>query len=152
MDEMAPLLPILLVWLCFGFLYRRLQAAGKKAKSANQKTVSPKPDSPAGKKPAVSQPAVPQPAVPQPALFPAQGSLPFTERPSAPYQGSLGVETGEGEDPCHEEQFVTLNRLRAEPDIREEETGAPEGLGLSWAGSDIVRGFVYGEILNRKKH
>ena len=145
MNEMAPLLPILLVWLCFGLLFRKLQSAAKKAQPANKKAVSPKPDSPAEKKPSAP--------VPDSSLASMQGSLPIAERLSQPYLGSLGVETGEGEDPCHEEQFQNLDRLRAVSALQDEDDDRrPEGLNLSWAGNDIVRGFVYGEILNRKKH
>ena len=146
MSEMAPLLPILLVWLCFGLLFRKLQSAAKKAQPANKKAVSPKPDSPAEKKPSAP--------VPDSSLASMQGSLPIAERLSQPYRGSLDVETGEGEDPCHEEQFQNLDRLRAVSALQDEDDGdrRPEGLNLSWAGNDIVRGFVYGEILNRKKH
>ncbi len=143
MGEMAPLLPILLVWLCFGFLFRKLQAAAKKSQPANKKTVSPKPDTPAAKTPSVPVPD-PAPSVKAP--------ITAAERLSMPYRGSLEAETGEGEDPCHEEQFQNLDRLRAVSALQDEDDDRrPEGLNLSWAGNDIVRGFVYGEILNRKK-
>ena len=63
--------------------------------------------------------------------------------------GSMHVVTGEGEDPCHEEQFrdmpSVLNTELSEP---AENTG---GLSFGWTGNDIVKGFVYSEILKRKR-
>ena len=171
MNEMAPLLPILLVWLCFGLLFRKLQSAAKKAQPANKKAVSPKPDSPAEKKPSAP--------VPDSSLASMQGSLPIAERLSQPYLGSLGVETGEGEDPCHEEQFhhaavpmgmhdqPYLGSLGIDtsegtdpchedqlqpilPFAQKEEDGEQPVSGLSWTGNDIVRGFIVSEVLSRK--
>ena len=51
----------------------------------------------------------------------------------------------EGTDPCHDS-------LRAAPyGTGEEEEEESSPLNLSWAGSDVVKGFIYGEILNRKR-
>ena len=66
----------------------------------------------------------------------------------APYLGSLAKETGEGDDPCHEEQMAELNRLRAPSAPYVAPDG--DGLNLSWSGEDIVRGFITGEILRRR--
>ena len=65
------------------------------------------------------------------------------------YQGSLGAETGEGFDPCHDEQLQSLTQ-----ETHRERMPAPEGeipgLQLSFTGDEIVRGFVMGEILRRR--
>ena len=63
------------------------------------------------------------------------------------YFGSLGGESPEGVDPCHDEQMISLTAARETP---RQDTGESKGLTLSWAGEDIVRGFVMGEILNRR--
>ena len=87
----------------------------------------------------------PQPA---PMVSTLRESAPADRPQPAPYLGSLAKETGEGDDPCHEEQMAELNRLRAPsaPSV------APDGdgLNLSWSGEDIVRGFITGEILRRR--
>ena len=57
--------------------------------------------------------------------------------------GSLRVETPEGTDPCHED-------WEAPADADAEAPAAAGGLSLSFGGNDIVKGFVYGEILKRK--
>ena len=59
--------------------------------------------------------------------------------------GSLGAETMEGEDPCHEERPPLPPAREAGPEE------LPGGLNLSWTGDEVVKGFVYGEVLRRKK-
>ena len=76
-----------------------------------------------------------------------QPSITVTEHDDSVYQGSMFAETGEGYDPCHDEQLAPLTA--AESTIVAE-TPAEPGLQLSWAGSDVVRGIVMSEILTRK--
>ena len=61
--------------------------------------------------------------------------------------GSMNAVTGEGYDPCHDEQLAP--RTEAESAMPAAEPEQP-GLQLSWTGSDIVRGFVMSEILKKK--
>ena len=103
------------------------------------------------------------------------GSLPRTEEEgkdpchddyAAMPSGSLRVNRAEGTDPCHDD-YANLSSGSLKTDIPEgtdpchdgweavpepaaetRETGG--GLGLSWAGNEIVKGFVYGEILKRR--
>lgn len=70
---------------------------------------------------------------------------PFVEW-SEPYRGSLDTVTLEGEDPCHEEQ---MESLKPEPEAAVQAAPA-SGIGLSWTGNEIVKGFVMSEILKRK--
>lgn len=70
---------------------------------------------------------------------------PFAEW-SEPYRGSLDTVTLEGEDPCHEEQ---MESLKPEPEAAVQAAPA-SGIGLSWTGNEIVKGFVMSEILKRK--
>ena len=74
-----------------------------------------------------------------------EGTDPCHDNPETLRPGSLRTDLPEGTDPCHD-------GLRAAPygtDAEEEEAAGP--LNLSWAGSDVVKGFIYGEILNRKR-
>ena len=71
-----------------------------------------------------------------------------TPRDESPYQGSLAAETGEGLDPCHEEQMASLNEAENLAPPEEEMPGMP--FGLTWSGDEIVRGLVVSEILKRK--
>ncbi len=60
--------------------------------------------------------------------------------------GSLPTQETEGFDPCHDEQLSEMDRAEAAQPFRAAGPVSP-GLGLSWASGDIVKGFVYGEIL-----
>ena len=75
-----------------------------------------------------------------------QPSVTVTEHDDSVYLGSLGVVTGEGIDPCHDEQLAGLNQAEKSEPVQ---TAEP-AFRLSWTGDDIVRGFVIGEILKRK--
>ena len=77
-----------------------------------------------------------------------QPTVSVTEHDDSVYQGSMNAVTGEGYDPCHDEQLAPLSH--AETAVPAAQAAEP-GLQLSWTGSDIVRGFVMGEILNRKQ-
>lgn len=65
------------------------------------------------------------------------------------YQGSMNAYTGEGYDPCHEGDLKGLNRAESAPSARP--AGDTHTLPFGWTGSDIVRGIVVSEILNRRK-
>ena len=93
----------------------------------------------------------------------------MTHSHAEPYRGSLTVTTPEGTDPCHDDPYaMPSGSLRTdlpegtdpchpgEADIarkRAEKTpeADPAGLNLNISGDEIVRGFVWGEILNRKR-
>ena len=76
-----------------------------------------------------------------------QPTISVSEHDDSVYQGSMNANTGEGYDPCHEEQLAPLSAAEAMEPVTET---AP-GLQLSWTGSDIVNGIVMSEILKRKK-
>ena len=75
-----------------------------------------------------------------------QPTIRVTERDDTIYQGSLNAVTGEGYDPCHDEQMAPLTRAETIEHI----PAVSSGLQLKWTGDEIVRGFVISEILNRK--
>lgn len=66
------------------------------------------------------------------------------------YQGSMNVTTGEGIDPCHDEDLAGLNSVEAAPAVHP--VSDVHSLPFGWNGSDIIRGIVVSEILNRKEY
>jgi len=77
-----------------------------------------------------------------------EGKDPCHDDPAAMPVGSLRAESPEGEDPGHDHG----GNLAAAGETRQEEEPEAEndGLRLDWTGNEIVRGFVYSEILKRK--
>ena len=147
--DFPPILVLAIIWLLIGLPLSRLnkvakqQQAAKNAKSGAAKT---------GAKAPKTEPRMSGPA--QPEVSPArhtvlQPSITFTEHDDSVYQGSLNAVTGEGFDPCHDEQLSPLSAAERET-VSAPGEEAP-GLQLGWTGSDVVRGFVMSEILNRRK-
>ena len=143
--DFPPILILAIVWLLIGLPLSKLSKAAKQQQAA--KTAKPAPAKPAEKapqkKPQNSACQAPEPA--RPTVL--QPSITFTEHDDSVYQGSMNAVTGEGYDPCHDEQLEPLTL--AETAVPAAEAAEP-GLQLSWTGSEIVRGFVMSEILNRK--
>ena len=82
-------------------------------------------------------------------VFDFAGS-PFSDHISASYdQGSLNAVTGEGYDPCHDEQMAPLSAAEHRDSVPAPVQTQP-GLPFGWAGSDMVKGIVMSEILKRK--
>ena len=75
-----------------------------------------------------------------------EGTDPCHDDPRAMPSGSLRVDRDEGTDPCHD-GWTPAKPAAGEA---EERPAAAGGLNLGWTGDEIVRGFVYGEILRRK--
>lgn len=144
-------LVVALIWLLIGLPLSKLS---KKAQQ-NAKQASPNPARPAPKmqqaRPDKAQEASPlsQPAPAADFARPTvmQPTITVNEHDDSVYQGSMFAETGEGYDPCHDEQLAPLTM--AETAVPADEAAVP-GLQLSWTGSDVVRGLVMSEILNRK--
>ena len=141
--EFQPIVVLAVIWLLVGLPLMKLgksakqQQAAKNAKPGAAKPGAKAPQSPEG----CSRTAEPAgPTVLQP-------SITFTEHDDSVYQGSLNAVTGEGYDPCHNEQLAPL--IAAETVLPAAEAEVP-GLQLSWTGSDVVRGFVMSEILTRR--
>ncbi len=150
MDEFGPLLILILVWIFVGLP----AAMAKKVKQ--QKTVEklsrgarPRPDARSGSNPVPvsAGPAAQSESFSEstPRLRPTVSVTPHDD---SIYRGSLNAETGEGIDPCHDEDLERLNAAEAAPAVQPvmDEPALPFG----WTGSDIVRGVVISEILKRK--
>ena len=138
-----PILILAIIWL----LIAPLLSAAKKQQAKNAKTGAAKQS---GARTPKKQPetgnsthVTPEPA--RPTVM--QPSITFTEHDDSVYQGSMNAITGEGFDPCHDEQLAPLTQ--AETAVPAAAEGTP-GLQLSFTGSEVVRGFVMSEILTRK--
>jgi len=142
--DFPPILILALVWLLIGVPLSKLNKAAKQQQARQAGKASP------GAKAKVAE--VPKPAAPAFKPEPArptvmQPSISVTEHDDSVYRGSLNAVTGEGYDPCHEEQLSSLSC--AETAVPAAEAAEP-GLRLSWTGNEVVRGFVMSEILQRK--
>lgn len=141
--EFSPLFIIAIIWLLMAPILsaaKKQQAKNAKPGAAKQKQSGAKAPEQQPENSTYVTPESARPTVLQP-------SITFTEHDDSVYQGSLNAVTGEGYDPCHDEQLAPLTQA---------ETAAPAaaetapGLQLSFTGSEVVRGFVMSEILTRK--
>ena len=140
--EFPPILILAIIWL----LIAPILSAAKKQQAKNAKSGAAKQS---GAKAPRQQPETnstyvaheARPTVMQP-------SITFTEHDDSVYQGSMNAVTGEGYDPCHDEQLAPLTQAETAPVPAAE---AAPGLQLSFTGNEVVRGFVMSEILTRKQ-
>ena len=150
MDEFGPLLIVILIWVFVGLP----AAVAKKAKEQKtaarlSRSVRSTPDARTGSAPAPGSAGLEkQPGTfsePAPRLRP---TISVTPHDDSLYRGSLNAETGEGFDPCHDEDLERLNAVEAVPAVQP--VSEVPALPFGWTGSDIVRGVVISEILKRK--
>ena len=148
--DAAPILVLVFIWGIAGLLAK----AGKTAKQQQRQAFR-------SGRPAVQRPGAnaPKQADPQPAPRPQpeegsfyrpgviQPTISVTEHDDSIYQGSMSAATGEGYDPCHDEQLAPLTLAENAVPAAEAAEG---GLQLNWTGNEIVRGIVMSEILKRK--
>ena len=147
--DSSPILILLIVWLIIGLPMKLAkQVREQAAKNAGAAKAAPQ-----------RHPKAPKAEAPQPAAapLPEEGSflrstvmeptIHITEHDDSVYRGSMNADTGEGYDPCHDEQLASLSAAEAAEPLPE---SAGPGLQLSWTGSDIVNGIVMSEILKRK--
>ena len=144
--DFPPILILGLIWLLIGLPLSKLNKAAKQQASKTARPSGAKPQA-APEVKTQNQPAgtgtVPEPA--RPTVL--QPTITFTEHDDSVYQGSMNAVTGEGYDPCHDEQLAPLTQ--AETAVPAAAEGTP-GLQLSFTGNEVVRGFVMSEILTRK--
>ena len=142
------LIVLLIIWVVVGLVSKKKNPGGQNAQNVKAGAGKPGAKAPKAAPEAAKTPA-PQPMSRPEPLRPSvlQPSITVTEHDDSVYQGSMFAETGEGCDPCHDEQLAPLTA--AESTIVAETPTEP-GLQLSWAGSDVVRGIVMSEILTRK--
>ena len=143
--EFSPLLFIFIIWLCIGLPLSKLNQAAKK-KAGSQKPASGRPAAPAEAPKETPRPAA-APAEPPARDTRLMPTVSVTANDDSIYAGSMNAVTGEGHDPCHDEQLAPLTLAEAAVPAAE---AAQPGLQLSWTGSEVVRGIVVSEILNRR--
>ena len=136
MDGIASIIVLVFFWV--------IAAALRKATQQQQKKVT---------RPAAQQPAKEeQPAVqskPAERLTTLTPSISLTGHDDSVYQGSLNAVTGEGYDPCHDEQLSVMPSA-GDAAPAPQPVSAQPSLPFGWTGSDMVRGIVMSEILKRK--
>ena len=143
--EFSPLLFIFIIWLCIGLPLSKLNQAAKK-KTGSQKLSSGRPAAPAEARKETPKPsaAPAEPLTRDTRLIP---TVTVTANDDSIYAGSMNAVTGEGHDPCHEEDLAGLNTAEA---ISVQPIADEHSLPFGWTGNDIVRGIVVSEILNRR--
>ena len=136
-----------IVWLLVGLPLSKLnktakQQTARKAGDTRTKQPEKQPAKQPDRKPAAAESGEgpSRTSVITPSVF-------VTEHDDSIYQGSMYAVTGEGYDPCHDEQLAGLTAAETAAPAAE---SAEPGLQLNWTGSEIVRGFVMSEILKRK--
>ena len=147
--DFSPLFILVIVWLIIGLpLKLAKQVKEQAARNAGTARTAPQKqqNAPKAKAPEPESVMVSEegyffrPTVMQPTIS-------VTEHDDSVYQGSMSADTGEGYDPCHDEQLAPLSAAEAAEPVTET---SGSGLQLSWTGSDIVNGIVMSEILKRK--
>ena len=142
MEEFAPILLVLLFWIIIGIPVSVAKKAADQKKAGRPAVQKPRAESAAS--------VQPQPAQPE-RLSTLSPSVSVTDHhDDSIYQGSLNAFTGEGYDPCHEEQLAPLT-LAEESMPLQGVQNTRAGLPLGWTDNDVVRGIVMSEILNRKR-
>ena len=142
--DFPPILILAIIWLLIGLPLSKLSKTAKQQQARTAKPGAAKKTS--GAKAPQQQPessTYVEPA--RPTVL--QPSITFTEHDDSVYEGSLNAVTGEGYDPCHDEQLAPLTRAETEAPAAAD---AVPGLQLSFTGSEVVRGFVMSEILTRR--
>jgi hypothetical protein len=146
MDEFAPLLIILLIWVFVGLPSAMAKKVREQKTASKLSGTRSNPGAGKGSDPA----PVPEKQTegPRESFRRMQPTISVTPRDDSVYQGSLNAVTGEGFDPCHDEDLERLNAVEAAPPAQPV-SDAP-ALPFGWTGSDIVRGVVISEILKKK--
>ena len=136
LESFFPLIALFLIYTAIAAM-----AKGAKKVSGAQKSAA-RSATPADAAPAEA----PAPEAAAPRIREMQPTIRVTDHDDSVYMGSMNAVTGEGYDPCHDEQLKPLTRAET---IEPAPAAAP-GLQLHWTGDEIVRGFVVSEILKRK--
>ena len=139
----SPILVMMLIWLLIGLPIALAKKAAEQQKktarpAAQQKSEADQETRPAPKKQAATE-----------RLTTLTPTISPTGHDDSIYQGSLNAVTGEGYDPCHDEQMAPLSAAEHRDSVPAPAQTQP-GLPFGWTGSDMVKGIVMSEILKRK--
>lgn len=83
-----------------------------------------------------------------------QPTISVTPHTDDMFEGSMYMESLEGEDPCHDHELQPEVKPCEVSPLAESAQPAPAagGLRLNWTGDDMVRAFVMSEILTRPQN
>ena len=138
-SQIAPIILLIFLWIFVGIPVSIAKKAAQQQKNnARPAAAKQQPDNKPEKKQEAEKPE---------RLTTLTPSITLTGHDDSIYQGSLNAVTGEGYDPCHDEQLAPLTQAETAPVPAAE---AAPGLQLSFTGNEVVRGFVMSEILTRK--
>lgn len=147
MDGFGQLLILILIWVFIG-LPVTIAKKAREQKTASKLSAGSRSGKNAGKDAAPAPVPEKQAEGFREPIRRMQPTISVTPRDDSVYQGSLNAETGEGYDPCHDDDLERLNAAEAAP-VAQPVSDTP-ALPFGWTGSDIVRGVVISEILKRK--
>ena len=139
-SQILPIFMILFVWCVVALSIAAARKASVSGKKPAARPNLPEQGPASGAAPA---PEAERPVRITPTVFP-------TGHDDSIYQGSMNAVTGEGYDPCHEEQLQSLSDAE-QPAESQPSPHAAGGIPLRWTGNDVVRGIVMSEILKRKR-
>ena len=149
--DFPPILILVILWLLISLPLSKIKKAGQGQQAARTGSA------PGARQPERQPAKAAAPAVQSSGTSSGEGSsfrpavlqptITFTEHDDSVYAGSMNAVTGEGYDPCHDEQLAPLTLAENEVPAAEAAEG---GLQLNWTGNEIVRGIVMSEILKRK--
>ena len=132
-----------------------LAAKSNKKKKASGQTAR-QPARPAAVTAAASAPAAAPPPMqgeaphtPAPHVHELQPQVAVTPHTPDIFSGSMNASTGEGFDPCHEEELTPQREPCMVAPRPAPPQPAPAPLSLSWTGDDMVKAVVMQEILRR---
>ena len=145
MESFAPLFFLVIISLAVSMI-SKVTTAAKKAAPPKRPASAPKQDGPSPSAPAAEGAAAAESPERKRVLQP---SIQVTDHDDSIYQGSLNAVTGEGCDPCHDEQMASLTLAETAEPVTE--AAAPSPILPQWTGSEIARGFVMAEILTRRE-
>ena len=144
MDEFAPIILLLIFWVFIGIPISLAKKASQQQQKEKNAVRASKQAAANNERPAPQ--AQNRPAERLSTLTP---TVSFSGHDDSVYAGSLNANTGEGYDPCHDEQLSSLP-LTGTADSTPPTADARPSLPFGWTGSDMVRGIVMSEILKRK--
>ena len=139
----SPIIVMLLIWLLIGLPIMLAKKAAEQQKKTARPAAQQKPEAEQATRP------VPKKQAATERLTTLTSTIAPTGHDDSIYQGSLNAVTGEGYDPCHDEQMAPLNAA-AQADSMPAPVQTQPGLPFGWTGSDMVKGIVMSEILKRK--
>ena len=144
MDQFAPIILLLIFWVFIGIPISLAKKASQQQQKEKNAVRASKQAAANNERPAPQ--AQNRPAERLSTLTP---TVSFSGHDDSVYAGSLNANTGEGYDPCHDEQLSSLP-LTGTADSTPPTADARPSLPFGWTGSDMVRGIVMSEILKRK--